>query len=53
MLMYAVVLILVMIVSNNARIQLFIRQLRERFTNKPDDDAALVASKLEGGASDE
>jgi branched-chain amino acid transport system permease protein len=53
MLMYAVVLILVMIVSNNARIQLFIRQLRERFSNKPDDDAALVASKLEGGASDE
>ena len=49
MLIYAVVLICVMLFSNNAAVRMAIDGLRERFTRK-DDDAALADDVKGGGA---
>jgi branched-chain amino acid transport system permease protein len=54
MLIYAVVLIVVMIVSNNSKAQEFLRGIRSRVRNRPDDMAALAADAAQqGGAQDE
>ena len=50
MLIYAVVLICVMLFSNNATVRMAIQRLRERFTRK-DDDAALADDVKGGGAN--
>jgi len=54
MLIYAVVLIVVMIASNNRKAQEFIRQIKARIQNRGDNDkAALAADAAQGGAQDE
>ena len=50
MLIYAVVLISVMLFSNNATVRMAIQNLRERFARK-DDDAALADDVKGGGAN--
>ncbi len=53
MLIYAIVLILVMIVSNNRKAQEIIGNLKARFWKRTDDKAALAADALKGGGADE
>ncbi len=53
MLIYAIVLIAVMIVSNNSKIQSMLSELTARFRRRRDDQAALAADAQEEGASDE
>ena len=52
MLIYALVLIVVMIVSNNVTIQQWMDDLRERLRRRGDDKAALELD-AKGGAGDE
>ena len=53
MLIYAVVLIVVMIVSNNAAIQSRITELKARLRRRKDDEAALSLDEQKGGATHE
>lgn len=53
MLIYAVVLIVVMIATNNAQVQSFIADMRGRLRRRGDDKAALAADAMERGAKDE
>ena len=53
MLIYAVILILVMIGTNNAQIQSFLSDLKARLRRRGDDKAALAADAGKGGVSDD
>ncbi len=53
MLIYAIVLILVMILSNNAAFQSRLTSLREKVRRRSDDQAALAVDSQSGGASHE
>ncbi|MDO4806426.1 MAG: branched-chain amino acid ABC transporter permease [Coriobacteriales bacterium] len=53
MLIYAVVLIAVMIASNNTKAQEIIQTVKSRLRRKGDDEAALAANANEGGAAGE
>ena len=53
MLMYAVVLIAVMLLTNNRTVQTKLDEFRERLRRRGDDKAALELDKQEGGASHE
>ena len=53
MLIYAIVLILVMIVTNNAWFQHLFQNMRERFRRRTDDQAALAAGVGKDGATHE
>ncbi len=53
MLIYAIVLIVVMIVTNNAKIQSVLGEFKERFRRRGDDKAAQAADAVEGGAKHE
>ena len=53
MLIYAVVLILVMILSNNRKAQEVLQTIRSRFRRRGDDKAALAADSQNGGVAGE
>lgn len=53
MLIYAVVLILVMIMSNNRKAQDVLTSIRARFRSRGDDKAALAADAQKGGTTHE
>lgn len=53
MLIYAVVLIVVMIASNNSKAQEIIQTIKMRVRRKGDDEAAMATNASEGGAAGE